>query len=397
MGLKSASFSQAARLTVSTWCSGGADHVRTWDLEVVTRTGEWRLQRGVDTRTQEILRRLRPEGCSGTIVVWTGLHRFPHPTSAEDTAAQKQFYAEVERVEAHLGMVFARFLTGRRGLRLSVNDTPVQPWDPFLTHHPSVRRLPVEEIPVGGHLIRVEAFILPHPRRLEPDERARAAGPRGWLDQQGFYLYRRNRLILAGQWLGLRGLRRDERYNLARIAVEVPVEADGEWAVDVRKSSAVPPVGVRRHLLRHGMAARSGAAEVLSHRGRVAAREHGAEFIHAWRLDRRDGHVRCRINRDHPLVREVLQGGGETVADTRALIRLLEETVPVAALRILSEDDVADDPEPFLGAPSEEVTAVARRIYGALVNQGHTPNEARQRVALMPPFDRVEGFWTTPR
>ncbi|MDQ7903514.1 ATP-binding protein [Phytohabitans sp. ZYX-F-186] len=394
MGLKSASFSQAGRLTVASLSGSDPEAVRTWDLSVVANTGEWRLLHGSDEATAALLRRLRPTGAAGTAVVWRNLHRFALTgLTANDTRTQKQFYAEAARVEDHLGMVFARFLTGRNRLSIAVNGNAVRPWDPFLAAHPSVQRLPVEEVPVGAHTVRIEAFVLPHPRRLSDEDLGRAAGPAGWLDQQGFYVYRRDRLILAGDWLGIRGLRRDERYNLARVAVDVPAEADADWAVDVRKSTAVPPIGVRRHLLRIGTAARSRAAEVLSHRGRIAAREHGAEFIYAWRVDKTNGRIRCRINREHPLVQEVFRGGPDATVDARALVRLLEETVPVAALRIMHDMDTADDPEPFLGAAPKEVTEVADRIYNAFVSQGRTPREARERLAIMPPFDQLDGFW----
>ncbi|ASW54746.1 ATP-binding protein [Plantactinospora sp. KBS50] len=395
MGLKSASFSQAARLTVATRADVTSEEaVRTWDLSVVSETSEWRLLHGTDETTGAILKQLRPDGQVGTTVIWRDLHRFAvDGLSAEDTRAQKQFYAEATRVEEHLGMVFARFIAGRNRIAITVNGTPVQPWDPFLSSHPSVQRLPAEELPVGNHVIRIEPFILPHPKKLSTEQQQRAAGPKGWLDQQGFYVYRRDRLILAGDWLGIRGFRRDERYNLARIVVDVPAEADAEWAIDVRKSTAVPPVGARRHLQRIGTATRSRAAEVLSHRGRIAAREHGAEFIYAWRVDKRNGNIRCRVNRDHPLVREVLRGGPDASIDAKALIRLLEETVPVAALRIMHDGDVTDDPEPFLGAAPREVGDVANRIYAAFVAQGRTPREAKERLALMPPFDQFDGFW----
>jgi len=395
MGLKSASFSQAGRLTVGTrHASSAEDAVRTWDLSVVAETGEWRLLHGADEDTVRVLKDLRPEGGPGTAVVWRDLHRFvADGVTSDDVSAQKQFYGEATRVEEHLGMVFARFLAGRNRVTMTVNEVAVKAWDPFLGNHPSVQRLPVEHLPVGGHIIRIEPFILPHPKKLDAEQQKQAAGPGGLLDQQGFYVYRRDRLIMAGDWLGIRGFRRDERYNLARLVVEVPAEADADWAIDVRKSTAVPPVAIRRHLTRIGTAARSRAAEVLSHRGRIAARERGAEFVYAWRVEKRDGGIRCRINRDHPLVREVLQGGPDAVVDARALIRLLEETVPVAALRILHDGDATDDPEPFLDAPSKEVNEVANRVYAAFVNQGSTPREAKERLAASPPFDRFDGFW----
>ncbi|MEV4277695.1 ATP-binding protein [Actinoplanes xinjiangensis] len=394
MGLKSASFSQAQRLTVASRSTDGTTTIRTWDLSVVTGSGEWRLLHGTDDHTAELLATLLPrDQPSGTAVVWRSLHRYDIADLAVgDEKAQTQFYGEATRVEEHLGMVFARFLNGRRRLTMTVNGTPVRPWDPFASRHPAIQSFPPEEIPIDGHVMKIAAYVLPHPSRLG-DSTDEIAGPGGWLDRQGFYVYRRDRLILAGDWLGLRKFRRDERFNLARISVDVPAEADAAWSVDVRKSTAVPPVGARRHLQRIGEATRRRAAEVLSHRGRIAARKHAPDFAYAWQLDTKGGRIRCRVNREHPLVREVLRGGADDSKDARALIRLLEETFPMAALRIMQGPEIDEAPEPFRGSAPEEMITVADRIYQALVSQGSTPNEAKQRVGMMPPFDQFDGFW----
>ena len=394
MGLKTASFSQARQLIVTTKPRGGDWATRTWDLDTVRASGEWRLLYGSDPAAEVVLNRLRGHIPKGTIVLWRRLHRFDSDqVSARDHVGQRQFYAETSRVESHLGMVFARLLTGQRRLALSVNGTPVSAWDPFLIRHPSVQRLPVENLPVAGHLVRVEAFVLPHPKRLDGPALKAAAGPSGWLDQQGFYVFRRNRLILPGNWLNLPGLRRQEKHNLVRISVDVPAELDAEWNVDVRKSTVVPPIAVRGHLRRIGVAACRLAEETLRHRGRITARTRGADFVYAWTMTRDNGQLTCRVNRDHPLVRQVLRGGADSSADARALVRLLEETVPVAALRIMHESDTVDDPEPFAEAAPEEVVEVARRIYGALLSQDKTPGEARGRIRHMWPFEHLDGFW----
>ncbi|MEV0269780.1 ATP-binding protein [Hamadaea sp. NPDC050747] len=388
MGLKSASFSQSGQLTVASAALAGQWAMRTWNLGIVQTSGEWRLLRDTDSETEAIRQRVQKHD-RGTVVIWRELHRYND--ISEGARSEKQFYEEMHQVEAHLGMVFARFLVGRNRLRIIVNGESVEPWDPFLQHHPSVQRLPVEDAPSGGGTVRIEAFILPHLKRLSLIEQQQAAGPAGWLDQQGFYLYRRNRLILAGDWLGIRGFRRDDRYNLARIAVDIPAEADRDWSIDVRKSTAVPPTGVRRHLKRLGTAARARAAEVVSHRGRIAARTHAASFTYAWRVSKNDGRIRLRINREHPLVNRVLSGSGGQ-RDLLALLRLVEETVPVATLRILHETDAADDPEPFTAA-SDDAVRVAERICAAMEQEGLTTHEARRRLALMPPFDEMDGFW----
>lgn len=394
MGLKTASFSQARQLTVTSRTRGGEWATRTWDLATVQQSGEWRLLHGSDAASESVLDRLRGQRPKGTIVLWRGLHRFGVDSmTARDQVSQSQFYGEASRIERHLGMVFARLLAGQRGLELSVNGTPVQAWDPFLSRNLSVQRLPPEELPVAGRLVRVEAFVLPHPKRLDEAALSAAAGPAGWLDQQGFYVFRRNRLILSGSWLNLPGLRRQEKHNLVRISVDVPAELDAEWSVDVRKSAVVPPIAVRDHLRRIGMAACRRAEETLRHRGRITARSRGADFVYAWNVTRENGQLTCRINRDHPLVRQVLRGGADGGVDARALIRLLEETVPVAALRIMHQSDTVDDPEPFAQAAPDDVVEVANSVFGALISQGKTPGEARSRIRQMWPFEHMDGFW----
>ncbi|NED87581.1 ATP-binding protein [Streptomyces sp. SID11233] len=396
VGLKSASFSQARQLTLAT-ARDGEWHTRTWDLDVIERSGQWRLLHGADDATLTVLGKLRGSSDHGTIVLWRRLNGYrTDEVSSDDERTQKQFYAEATSTESHLGMVFARFLTGTRRRHLQVRGTPVEPWDPFMSNHPSVQRLPSEDLPLNGSLVKVEAFVLPSAQRLTPWEYDRAAGPAGWLDQQGFYVYRRNRLILAGDWLGQRGMRREEKYNLARIAVDIPAEADADWGVDVRKSSVVPPVGLRTHLNRIARKARATAADVLKHRGQVAARTHGDPLAYAWLVRRPDDKVVCKINRSHPLVQAALRPGGNSAADVRALIRLLEETIPVAALRVMHEADSSDDPEPFggPGVADKSAVEVAQRIFESLVSGGRSPTSARERIHTMPPFDQLQGFWS---
>jgi len=50
--------------------------------------------------------------------------------------------------------------------------------------------------------VEVECHVLPHKDMLSPADHQAAAGPDGWNSQQGFYVYRNGRLLLAGGWLG---------------------------------------------------------------------------------------------------------------------------------------------------------------------------------------------------
>jgi hypothetical protein len=362
-------------------------------LEVVARSREWRLGTSAPDGIAELIQSLRRGRPKGTTVLWRYLHKLTPPGSrTDDRDLEKHFYRELGRVEAHLGMVFQRYLRTKR-LTITINGTPVKAWDPFLTTQPQTQRVPVETVSVKGFDVRIEGFVLPHRRYLTDTSFDEAAGPNGWLDQQGFYVYRRDRLIVAGSWLGVASLKRDERFILARVAVDVPAELDEAWSVDVRKSWAVPPPGLLRTLERIASATRTKAGQVLTHRGGAAAIAHASSFQYAWKVARRDGTVTCRINAEHPLVKRALRGDADQVAPVRALLKLLEQTVPVGALRVMHEAETIDDPEPFSDVAPHETEIVARAIYEALLSQDTPPADARARLKAMPPFDRLGGFW----
>ena len=69
VGLKSASFSQCRLLTVCTAETDGPWRSRTWDLDVVEQTGEWRLLRQPPTEAEKALEQLTAGRSVGTIVL----------------------------------------------------------------------------------------------------------------------------------------------------------------------------------------------------------------------------------------------------------------------------------------------------------------------------------------
>ncbi len=94
---------------------------------------------------------------------------------------------------------FHRLLSGERGLKkisLLLNESPLEPFDPFHTSHPATIQGPVERIKISGQEVVVQTFTLPHHRKVSPAEWERYAGRAGYLKNQGFYLYREKRLII---------------------------------------------------------------------------------------------------------------------------------------------------------------------------------------------------------
>ena len=75
---------------------------------------------------------------------------------------------------------------------------------------------------------------------LEVNEFERLSGPAKWNRQQGFYVYRVDRLIQSGGWCGLRAI--DEHTKLARAAIDFMPELDELFRINVAKMRvSLPP------------------------------------------------------------------------------------------------------------------------------------------------------------
>jgi Histidine kinase-, DNA gyrase B-, and HSP90-like ATPase len=378
-GLKTASFSQAREITVSSrHRPGGPAVIRCWDLDQVRKTGRWQLRRTAPPAAAAILSRMDP-GTIGSIVLWRSLSDLADD-HVDDDDARKRFNTELEHISRWLGMVFERFLTARDPVVMTLNGERVRGWDPFLRNHAATQPLPVERLLLHGSETMVSPYVLPHASNLTALDLERAAGPRGWNDQQGFYVYRRNRLITAGDWLGL-GLSRDDAHNLARIAIEVPVDLDGQWQLDITKASVRPPGALRNDLLRVAKATRRRAKATLRHRGTVVSRAPRRKIDQVWVQRSVHGRSELRINRQHPLVANLLEEAGLLGSDLRALLSLVEEALPT----LLLPTDVSDW-APLQDRPPEQLLALADGLYETLLRKGMSRAEAAQRICHTEPF-----------
>jgi Histidine kinase-, DNA gyrase B-, and HSP90-like ATPase len=243
LGLKTASFSQCRRLTVASRSENHEVAIRQWDLDYVIQVDDWRL---LHTPAEGSAQKLNDLGNMphGTIVLWECLDRIVDRAKTNDQKAQDDFLETVEVVENHLAMVFHRFLEERDRLKIWINHHPVEPWNPFLLDAQATQILPLETLNFRGETVRVQPYILPHHSKIDLDSYNKAAGLNGWNAQQGFYVYRSERLLVAGDWLSL-GYHKDEHCKLARIQVDLPNSMDSDWNIDIKKSRARPPAPLK--------------------------------------------------------------------------------------------------------------------------------------------------------
>jgi hypothetical protein len=273
LGLKTASLSQCRRLTVaSRRRDSDRTAIRRWDLDRVVQTDSWSLERlRASTATERLVGPIAETG-HGTVVIWEKLDRIL-PRRPTPALTARVIAAATREVRDHLAMVFHRFLDGqaydgRAHLELTLNGARVEPWDPFARDEHHTQVLPSQVLSYDDSdgrtiSIDVQPCVLPAQHLFSsPDAHKRVGGPKRWNRHQGFYVYRRERLIQAGGWCRLRTL--DEHAKLARIAVDLPLGDEERFAVDVAKMRVSIPEELRPAL----KAVASGAVAVAQERYR---------------------------------------------------------------------------------------------------------------------------------
>lgn len=252
LGMKTASMSQCRRLTVSSQPKGTSTiSAYSWDLEHIAKTDRWEI---LPVAVNELPAKVKDRHAEGyrTVVLWEKLDRilgYKHPYGEP---ARKQLAQMCSEVENHLSMVFHRFLAGeaKRRVRMCLNTNPLEAWDPFCrkekTQRLDICSIPVEFNDATGKVI-FDPYILPHQHRFSStDAHERASGPNKWNRQQGFYIYRADRLIQSGGWSDLRTL--DEHSKLARIALRFDPKLDEAFKINVAKMRVQLPASIRADL-----------------------------------------------------------------------------------------------------------------------------------------------------
>ncbi len=388
MGLKTASFSQCRRLTVASVKKGGSPACLRWDLDALACSPDagWLLFEGPATGSEDFLSTLTQQD-SGTLVLWENLDRIVSGGYGVD-----DYNDLIDRVHAHLAMVFHRLQDGSRPrLRILLNGRPITPWDPFMCKHAAKPwHSPVERKHTDAGTVEIECHVLPHKDKLTPEAFDLGAGPEGWTAQQGFYVYRNMRLLVAGGWLGLgqgRAWNRDETLRLARIRLDIPNTADAAWKIDIRKSTARPPVALRSWLTQFAEETRNRARRVFAYRGSYTPVPGSAPIEQAWRVEHAPSGIRYRIDDQHPAVSAVLDGAGEMLPVVRAMLRVIEETVPVQRIWLDTAESRDTPRTGFASEPPEAIVGVLMTLFEDMTGRkGMSCDNARRTLLSTEPF-----------
>lgn len=381
LGLKTASLSQCRCLSVISK-QGETLIGRCWDLDHVANACDWSLllldQDEIQT-VPEIQHLLEKD--SGTLVVWQNLDRL----QAGEVQFEQTFGRKMDVVRGHLALVYHRYLSGEAGikkLRIEINGGRILPADPFLKDK-STRPMDDEVIIIRGEKVLVRPYILPHISRMTSDEIGLLGGKEGLRRHQGFYVYRNKRLLVWGTWF--RMMRQGDMSKLARIQVDLSNALDDLWALDIKKSSALPPAEVRENLRSIIDRIAEKSRRTWTFRGK---KEISDTTVHVWnRLKSPSGGIYYEINREHPLVQQLTGCHESLKKPLLALLQQIEKSIPLNQLYVdLNNDEKVDNDQ-------EQDPAAVGEVLRALLEMS---GEKEGKLSLLETMAGIEPFSLYP-
>ncbi|WP_372756814.1 ATP-binding protein [Mariniflexile sp.] len=381
LGLKTASFSQSRKFTVISKAKDYNSVYWSWDLDYVNKEKAWKLIRYVPNEFQW-LEKLNSIS-TGTCVIWWDLDRLTKETSEESEEAKSKFFAVMDSVKKHLSMVFHRFIDA--GLKIYFRGRLIESWDPFMIGVEGLQTKP--ETMMEGGKIKIKGFVLPHRSKLTAEQYNYGKGPKdSWTAHQGFYVYRNKRLLVAGDWLGL--FKREVHYDLCRVQIDLPNNFDDDWQIDIKKSIARPPSVFREQILALAKEARNQAVEVYRHKGKVLKRKLASdEYFPFWEERARHGKRFYKINRNHPLLDELLSKSGELKTEIEKVIQFIEETIPVPLITLQESENEKPHGQPFEGIDHEAIKETMQKLYNSFLTVGLSSNKAKARILNTEPYN----------
>lgn len=319
LGLKTASFSQARKLTVVS-CKNNEISCAVWDLDYIVKTKKWLLQVvnlediGIPMETLE---KIKPHG---TIVILQNIDRFG------DNKDNQNINSYISELRDHIALVFHRYLDTNH-VKINLNNVPIIPFDPYLTSNPHTNHHPIEKIKIKDSIVTIQTHILPHHKWLKKDEEDFLIKKSDLLNNQGFYVYRNNRLMVWGDWFRL--LKKSESTKLARIEIHFDNRLDSEWNIDVKKSKVTPPTVVKNRLI-----------EIIDTIASSSKRVYGARLNksllakdYSWQRSLVDGKITYNINMDFSLLRnfkDSLENNQKKQFDV--LMEIISTTLPIEGI-----------------------------------------------------------------
>ncbi len=338
LGLKTASFSQCAKLTlISKICDDNNIYSLQFDLNYIEEHKKWEVFSLNESKIHEIIEKCKSRvsdldffnAKSWTIVFWEDLDRMIN--------AQKNYYfSELEKVKEHLSLVFHKF---QSKLNISLNKTVIEFWNPFYGALSSeIKKLKFSNNP--NDFFEVKTHLLNHQSYFDNKTQYDYQFKNGTaFSLQGFYVYRNNRLIFVGGWLNLFKSEYQNIFGRIEINLSSSLESDKCWEVNISKSQVKIPNYAFNELYTIAKALSFESFNIFRYHGgikrhNVSKKRKAINYTPFWlteNIGNNNGSVDYyRINKKHPIIEQFLNNlTKEKEEEFKNVLKIIENCLPI--------------------------------------------------------------------
>lgn len=300
----------------------------------------------------------------------------------DEDLSEENLYPRFDSLEKSLGHIFGKFLLSNQiKLTLQIHgslENKIEGWNPFsLKESKSTKIVYSKVIPFKNNDIKVSIYILPTFNNLSKIDQEYMAG-NGLIEQEGFYVYRNNRLIKEGGWLGLDKLTLDNKCQYARIEVNIPSSLDNEFKINFSKNSLEIPDELKSEFLNIAKKARKESYSNFDFQQHPELRRTIKKYEEkVWNTSRLNGSLVLSVNKNHPLIQDLSNKLSKYEID--ALLNLLTKSLPISTIQ--EQNTITKE------YTDEELFKLMDEMYNKLLNENMNLPQIKAKMVKTEPFN----------
>jgi hypothetical protein len=382
MGMKTASLSQCRSVTVTSKQKNSIVS-RTLDLDEVSRQKKWII--GEKEIQSDLLSRLETID-KGTIVTWEKIDKNNIPEEEQNNL--------LIEIENYISLCFHRFMeraNNRILFYLNDSEEPIQPVSPVVEGSQVF-----SEIAIDSVNSKMKAFTIPIRKENQVISLFNSLELfNGVENQQGIYIYRSDRLLCFGGWLGI--VKPNNSFKLCRVVIDFKNDysSDKIWSIDIKKTKADIPFEYRQEIKKFVKKAQRDSARKIGRYNKkelknAAGNLYDNSFL--WQVDKNKkyGFWEYKLNIENPLFTVLLNKVSRK--ELQLILDIIARDLPISD--IIDNNDEEPANHDTLYAEVDHVEILEKEKYAAKLALesalilGISKNEAIEHILHSEPFSR---------
>jgi hypothetical protein len=382
MGMKTASLSQCRSVTVTSKQKNSIVS-RTLDLDEVSRQKKWII--GEKEIQSDLLSRLETID-KGTIVTWEKIDKNNIPEEEQNNL--------LIEIENYISLCFHRFMeraNNRILFYLNDSEEPIQPVSPVVEGSQVF-----SEIAIDSANSKMKAFTIPIRKETQVKSLFNSLELfNGVENQQGIYIYRSDRLLCFGGWLGI--VKPNNSFKLCRVVIDFKNDysSDKIWSIDIKKTKADIPFEYRQEIKKFVKKAQRDSARKIGRYNKKELKNAAGDLYDnsfLWQVDKNKkyGFWEYKLNIENPLFTALLNKVSRK--ELQLILDIIARDLPISD--IIDNNDEEPANHDTLYAEVDHVEILEKEKYAAKLALesalilGISKNEAIEHILHSEPFSR---------